>query len=94
MASDSSSDSSPPSDVHGWNATPALFNVYKHGRRAIFSGDDSIVERREAERYDGDCVVYTREPLSVGHVWQTTVLNTTRREWIGGLVSGCVLCFL
>ena len=88
------SDSSPPSDVRDWLATPAPFNVYKHGERAIFSGDDSIVERREAEDDWWDCVVYTREPLPLGHVWQTTVLNTTRRVFLGGLVSGCVLCFL
>ena len=86
------SDSSPPSDVRDWLATPAPFNVYKHGRRAIFSDDKSVVERRGAEDYGSECVVYTGEPLPLGHVWQTTVLNTARR-W-GGLVSGCVLCFL
>ena len=88
------SDSSPPSDVRDWLATPAPFNVYKHGTGAKFTGDASVVERLGAEGYGCDCVVYTREPLALGHVWQTTVLNTTRR-WGGlGMVSGCVLYFL
>ena len=91
------SDSSPPSDVRDWLATPAPFNTNTRGVRAHFTGDDSVVKRREAEDYNGGCVVYTREPLPLGHVWQTTVLNSirTKFERMGfGLVSGYVLCFL
>ena len=88
------SDSSPPSDVRDWLATPASFNTNHHGRRADFSVNDSVVERRgpeyEYKDYDDECVVYTRDPLPLGHVWQTTVLNTTRSFYGGGLVSRCV----
>ena len=78
------------SDISDWNSMPAPFNRVKCGIRANFSLDKCVVERREPEGYPYDCVVYTREPLSVGQVWQTTVLNTSMRGW-NGLVSGCVL---
>ena len=77
-------------DVSDWIVTPAPLNDKKSGKRAIFSTDNSIVERRDPERYYGDCVSYTRDPLPPGQVWQVTVLETTR-TWSGGLVSGCVL---
>ena len=82
---------SPPSDVRDWLVTPAPFNTTKRGVGAGFSGDNSVVERREAEYYFDECVVYTRDPLPLGHVWQTTILNTTWRWVDGGLVSGCTL---
>ena len=80
--------------VSDWLRTPALFNLKKHGLSAIFSGDNSVVERREHEIYPGNCVCYTSHPLPPGQVWEITMLNTTSREWYGGLVSGCVLYLL
>ena len=82
-----------PLDVSDWLRTPAPFNLKKHGKRAIFSGDNSVVERREPEKYGGGCVCYTSHPLPPGQVWEITILNTTSR-WGGGLVSGCVLYLL
>ena len=81
-------------DVSDWLRTPALFNLKKHGKRAIFSSDNSIVERRKPEN-DGDCVCYTSHPLPPGQVWEITILNTTSMlTYYGGLVSGCVLYLL
>ena len=82
-----------PLDVSDWLRTPAPFNLKKHGKRAIFSGDNSVVERREPEdSYDG-CVCYTSHPLPPGQVWEIVILNTTSR-WYDGQVSGCVLYLL
>ena len=82
-----------PLDVSDWLRTPAPFNLKKHGKRAIFSGDNSVVERREPDKYRDGCVCYTSHPLPPGQVWETTILNTTRWGY-GGLVSGCVLYLL
>ena len=82
-----------PLVVSDWLRTPAPFNLKKHGPNAIFSGDNSVVERWEPEKYDADCVCYTSRPLPPGQVWEITILNTTSR-WRGGLVSGCVLYLL
>ena len=82
-----------PRNVSDWLVTPAPLNTERHGERAIFSGDNSIVERW---RPDGDysgCVCYSSHRLPLGQVWQITLLNTTS-GWYGGLVSGCVLFFL
>ena len=85
-----------PTDVSDWIPTAATsaatLNDRKCGENARFSGDNSIVERRDPERNDDDCVCYTSLPLPVGQVWQTTVLDTiiTTRGW--GLVSGYVPC--
>ena len=76
-----------------WLRASAPFNTKKHGRRAIFSGDNSVVERWQPEVYDEGCVCYTSRPLPPGQVWETTILSTTSR-WMVGLVSGCVLCLL
>ena len=57
--------------------------------KAVFSSDNSIVQRRDPENWSRDCVCYTVHPLPPGQVWQTTVLETTT-GWGGGLVSGCV----
>ena len=82
-------------EVSDWLSRPAPFNNKKHGLRAKFSGDKTAVERLEPDYYDcGDCVVYTRDPLPTGQVWQITVLNTTKEWKGGGLVSGCVLYLL
>ena len=78
-------------DVSDWIATPAPLNDKKSGERAIFSTDNSIVQRRDPERYIDGCVSYTLCPLPPGQVWQVTVLDTSTRKWGGGLVSGCVL---
>ena len=81
------SDTSIPSDVTNWLATPAPFNAEKHGARARFSGDDSsVVERREPDDHCDGGVAYTASPLPLGHVWQITLLNTTGRQWGFGLV--------
>ena len=94
MARETASTSVVPADTRDWLATSAPLNTKKHGSRARFSRDDCVVERREPEDYPGDCVVYTRDPLPLGQVWQATILNSTRKwKGFGGLVSGCVLCF-
>ena len=82
-----------PRNVSDWLVTPAPLNTEKYGGRAIFSGDNSIVERREPDDYYDGCVCYSSHRLPLGQVWQITLLNTTR-GWGGGLVSGCVLFFL
>ena len=83
-----------PRNVSDWLVTPAPLNTEKHGRRAIFSGDNSIVERRQPDVYSGGCVCYSSHRLPLGQVWQITLLNTTSGWLRGGLVSGCVLFFL
>ena len=83
-----------PLGISDWLRTPAPFNLKKHGQRAIFSGDNSVVERRESEKNSGYCVCYTSHPLPPGQVWEITILNTTSKEWNIGLVSGCVLYLL
>ena len=80
-----------PTDVSDWIPTAATLNDRKCGVNARFSGDNSIVERRDPRgNYDG-CICYTFLPLPVGQVWQTTVLDTITTIW-GGLVSGYVPC--
>ena len=76
-------------DVSVWIATPAPLNRNKCGERAVFSGDNSIVQRRDPEQHWCGCVCYTAHPLPPGQVWQTTILETTTK-WNLGLVSGCV----
>ena len=80
--------------VSDWLRAAAPFNLKKHGSKAIFSGDNSIVERREPEKNNAGCVCYTSHPLPPGQAWEITILNTTSREWYGGLVNGCVLYLL
>ena len=80
-------------DVSDWIVTPAPLNDKKSGERAIFSTDNSIVQRRDPENTIDCCVSYTRGPLPPGQVWQVTVLETTRKHFYG-LVSGCVLSLL
>ena len=84
----------PPSVVSDFILQPATLNTTKHGKRAKFSGDNSIVERLQREQYFDGCVAYTGHRLPLGQVWQLTALATTWR-WggLGGLVSGCVLCY-
>ena len=82
-----------PRNVSDWLVTPAPLNTERHGVTAIFSGDNSIVERREPNVYPDSCVCYSSHRLPLGQVWQITLLNTTSR-WRSGLVSGCVLFFL
>ena len=83
-----------PRNVSDWLVTPAPLNTEKHGRRAIFSGHNSIVERRRPDDSPYDCVCYSSHRLPLGQVWQITLLNTTSKWGYGGLVSGCVLFFL
>ena len=73
-----------PRNVSDWLVTPAPLNTEKHGGRTIFSGDNSIVERRQPDDYIGGCVCYSSHRLPLGQVWQITLLNTTRK-WYGGL---------
>ena len=80
-----------PSSVASWSTRPAPFSTRKHGRSVKFSVDNTVAER--VGGYFNDAVVYTSDPVPLGRVWQTTILGTTA-EWGGGLVSGCVLCFL
>ena len=78
-----------PFGVSDWVRAPAPFNLKKHGPRAIFSSDNSVVERREPEKYSNQSVCYTSRPLPPGQVWEITILNTTS-GWGWGLVSGCI----
>ena len=75
-------------DVSDWIATPAPLNDKKGGKYAIFSTDNSIVQRRDPENEWRYCVSYTGGPLPPGQVWQVTVLETSSRKYYGGLVSG------
>ena len=89
----STTDYSAPDDIRGWIATPSSLSSQKCGSRAIFTEENCVVARREPEVYDNDCVVYTRDALGVGRVWQTTILDIS--WWSGyGLVSRYVLCSL
>ena len=84
-----------PRDVTDWVASPIPFNPHKHGQEAILSGDHSVVERRDPDLFPpAVCVVYTRDPLPVGKVLRTTVLETTTKWGGGGLVSGCKVCIM
>ena len=74
-----------PLDVSDWIRTPAPFNLKKHGKKAMFSGDNSVVERRQPEN-GGGCVCYTSHPLPPGQMWEITILNTTSVRGYG-LVS-------
>ena len=80
-----------PSSVASWSTRPVPFSTRKHGWNVEFSVDNTVAER--VRSYRDDAVVYTADTLPLGQVWHTTILGTTRR-WGGGLVSGCVLCFL
>ena len=76
-----------PTVLSDWVPGPFVLNTKKCGERAKFSGDNSVVERERPEEDWAGCVTYTANPLPLGQVWQTKILNTTRR-WSGGLVSG------
>ena len=76
-------------DVSDWIPTPAPLNYNKSGVNAVFTSDNSILQRRDSENDYGGCVSYTAHLLPLGQVWQTTVLETTT-GWGDGLVSGCV----
>ena len=80
-----------PSSVASWSTRPAPFSTRKHGTDVKFSVDNTVVER--VRGYNG-AIVYTEDPVPLGQVWQTTILSTSTAGWGGGLVSGCVLCFL
>ena len=82
-----------PSSVASWSTRPAPFSTRKHGTRVEFSIDNTVAERVQPEEYH-DAVAYTADTLPLGQVWQTTILGTTTGWGGGGLVSGCVLCFL
>ena len=89
LTSHVSLDMSVAADVSDWIVAPAPLNINKCGENAVFSSDNSIVQRRDPENRGGGCVCYTVHPLPPGQVWQTTVLETTT-GWGVGLVSGCV----
>ena len=77
-------------DVSDWIAAPAPLNINKCGEKAVFSSDNSVVQRGDPESWRDNCVCYTVHPLPPGQVWQTTVLETSNTVWLYGLVSGCV----
>ena len=76
-------------DVSDWIRTPAPLNYNKSGENAVFTSDNSVLQRRDPVSDHGGCVSYTAHPLPLGQVWQTTVLETTTTMGYG-LVSGCV----
>ena len=63
-----------------WVPEPFVLNTEKCGVTAKFYEDNSVVGRERPEEYVGGCVAYTTNPLPLGQVWRTTILNTTR-EW-------------
>ena len=81
-------------DVSDWIATPAPLNDEKNRKSAVFSTDNSIIQRRDPENELRYCLSYTRDPLPPGQVWQVTVLETSTKKWPFGLVSGCILSIL
>ena len=66
-----------PTVLSGWVPEPFVLNSKKCGVGAIFSGDNSVVERGEI---GGGCVTYTTNPLPLGQVWQTTIIDIARRR--------------
>lgn len=82
-----------PLTVSDWLAAPAPLNTVKCGERAIFSVDNSVVERWRPDDHPSACVCYTASSLLLGKVWQTTTLNTTT-GWRGGLVSGSIYKYI
>ena len=85
-----------PSSVASWSTRPAPFSTRKHGWNVKFSVDNTVAERVQPEnckKKNSDAVVYTADTLPLGRVWQTTILGAST-GYGGGLVSGCVLCFL
>ena len=74
-------------DVSDWIPTPAPLNYNKSGVNAVFTSDNSILQRRDPERNPGGCVSYTAHPLPLGQVWQNTVLEATTTGLGFGLVS-------
>ena len=78
-------------DVSDWIPTPAPLNYNKSGKRALFSDNNSILQRQDAESQSCGSLSYTAHPLRLWQVWQTTVLETTAGWIVGGLVSGYVL---
>ena len=83
----------PYSSLAGWIPRLAPFKASKRGALVKLSGEHSVAERVRPESIDVGAVVYTAQPVSVGEVWRITVLSTAG-GWLGGLVSGWVLCSL
>lgn len=78
-----------PSRITNWIARPAPFNEWKRGSHVLFSEDRSVAERTTPEEDGADAIVFTAIPLSLGQVWQITILSTCRHQWTyAGLVSG------
>ena len=90
-----------PSFLSDWVPRPFALNVKKCGVHAKFSGDvNSVVEREGHVWHYSGCVAYTANPLPLGQVWQTTILDTIkaldgvipgRKWWNYGLVSPCIV---
>ena len=75
-----------PKSVQDWIPVPAPLDGHLRGERAVFSDNDCVVERREPDVIDSNCVCYTAKPLLVEQVWQITVLHKTTR-WLDAMVS-------
>ena len=73
-------------DILDWIAKASPLDAKKSGTRAKFSEDNSVVRRIVPEESGGDCVCYTRHPLTPGQVWQITKLTITWK-WHYGFVS-------
>ena len=76
-----------PSSVNDWIARPMPFSTETHGERALFSGHNSVVERRDPENNDDGCIAYTARPLPLGRVWNLILTVDGETTW-KGLVSG------
>ena len=75
-----------------WIARPMPFSTKKHGDRALIYDNDSVLERKDAHKYDDGCLAYTARPLPLGCVWNLTL--TIDRVWGRTLVSICSECIL
>ena len=76
-----------PSDLSNFIPEPFVLNTKKCGERARFSGDNSVLKRQGPKVMPGGCVAYTENPLPLGQVWQTTILDTITDNCGSGLVS-------
>ena len=90
-------------DVSDWLRMPAPFNLKKHGPRAIFSGDNSVVERLKLLilcLQDKCGRLQYSTPLVGIYCYYTITQNygciyiISFTGCVYGLVSGCVLYLL
>ena len=80
-----------PRDVYEWIGRHAPFSKKKSGARAVFSEDNTLVQRRRHKNDWGGCVCYTLDPLPLERVWQITI-HKAKITW-GAIGIGMVRKF-